>query len=245
MQIDGMIQILRSKKIIDCTPKEIIEKLSLIYMLVGLRPQHFPTQQEDVLLITFIKKHFARQGIDELYYAFELAITGELDIDDVKVYDQFTLEYLMRIMNSYKRHMIEKCKEIQTKIKPVEPEVPKLTDDDKRQEIDEWRIRIKKDGRLLPFYLYDWMKQLKIIDMEESEILKYYGKAIRIREHELRRNAETFGGDRKELKEFMHMKSNHFANITRDEERHIDSIFKRLVVIDKLNEDDQENGCKS
>lgn len=214
-------------------------------MLVGLRPQHFPTQQEDVLLITFIKKHFARQGIEELYYAFELAITGELDIDDVKVYDQFTLEYLMRIMNSYKRYMIEKCKEILTKIKPVEPEVPKLTDEDKRQDIEEWRIRIKTDSRLLPFYLYDWMKQLKMIDMEENEILRYYGKAIRIRENELRRNAEIDVDARKELKAFMHMKSNHFSNITKDEERNIDSIFKRLVVIDKLNESDQENGCKS
>lgn len=234
MQIDGIIQILRSKKIIDCTPKEIIEKLSIIYMLIGLRPQHFPTQQEDVLLITFIKKHFARQGIDELYYAFELAITGELDIDDVKVYDQFTLEYLMRIMNSYKRHMVEKCKEIQTKIKPIEPEIPIVTNEEKMKDIEEWKVRIKTEERMVPFYLYEWMKQLNLIDMEENEILKYYGKAIRIREHELRRNAEIFGGDRKEYKEFMQMKSNNFVNISRDEERNIDSIFKKLVVVDYL-----------
>jgi len=234
MQTDGIIKILKSKKIIDCSPKEIIEKLSIIYMMIGLRPQHFPTQIEDQMLLTFIKKHFGHKSIDELYLAFELAITGELEIDDVKVYDQFTLEYLMRIMNGYKRWLIIKSREIVDNIKPKELPIPPLTEQDKLQEIEEWRKKDSINYKLIPLYLYDWMFDYDYINLNDEDKIKLYSRSIKLRENELRNEAELFGGDKTTYRNFMRMKESNFENISPDEERIINTIFKKIAVFEFL-----------
>jgi hypothetical protein len=148
-------------------------------------------------------------------------------------------------MNSYKRYVNEKMRDIQSKIKPIQPEIPTITIEEKRQEIEEWKQKIHTNPILLPFYLYDWMKQLDMIQMGDTEISRYYAKAIRIRESELRQEAETSTRGRNVLREFLQMKSKNFTTITRDEEIQIESIYKKLVVINKLKESDKENGFKS
>jgi hypothetical protein len=234
MHKDGILQTLKSKKIIDCTPKEIIEKLSLIYMVIGLRPQHFPTMIEDNMIITFIKKHFGHKRIDELYLAFELAITGELDVEDVKVYDQFTLEYLMRIMNGYKRWLIIKSREIVEEQPVVEIDIPRLTDEDKKNEIEDWKKKKDVNLKLLPMYLFDWMYDYGYIDIDDDQKVEMYARAIKMRENELKREAELFCGDKKAYLNFMRMKVNNFENITREEEVTIDNIFRKLCVFEHL-----------
>jgi hypothetical protein len=234
MQTDGIMQILKSKRISDCTPREIIEKLSIIYMLIGLRPQHFPTQAEDVLILTFIKKHFGHKTIDELYLAFELAVTGQLDVKDVKVYDQFTIEYLMRIMNSYKTWLIEKAKEKHQISKPNMQELPPLTQQDKIDEINEWRAKESIDFKLIPIYLFDWMFEYGYIKMTDDEKIQFYSRAIKMREYRLRNEAEMFGGDKTTYRNFMKMKANNFQDITKDEEFQIDNIYRKIAVYEFL-----------
>lgn len=202
--------------------------------MIGLRPQHFPTQIEDQMLLTFIKKHFGHKSIDELYLAFELAITGELDIDDVKVYDQFTLEYLMRIMNAYKRWLIIKAKERTETMKPPPLEIPPLTEQDKLNEIDEWKKKDSINFRLIPLYLYDWMFDYDYIKLNDADKIMLYSRSIKLRENELRNEAEMFGGDKTTYRNFMKMKEMNFENITEDEERIINIIFKKIAVFEFL-----------
>ena len=228
------MQILKSKKIVDCTSREIIEKLSIIYMLIGLRPQHFPTQSEDVLILTFIKKHFGHKSIDELYLAFELAITGELDVEDIKVYDQFTLEYLMRIMNSYKRWLMIKAKERNEMMKPQMKELPPLTEQEKIDEIIEWKSKQTVHYKLLPMYLFDWMNQYGYMNMTDKDKILLYARATKLREFDLRNEAETFGGDKTPYRNFMRMKESNFENITPDEENKIESIFRKISIFEFL-----------
>jgi len=97
---------LKGKAMCVASDQEISLGLSKIYLLVGLRPHHFPTMEEDLFLFTFIRNHFGRKTLSEMEYAFELAVTNQLDIDDIKVYDQFTPEYFARIMNAYKRWLM-------------------------------------------------------------------------------------------------------------------------------------------
>lgn len=231
MQTDGIMQTLKSKKIVDCSPKEIIEKLSLIYMLIGLRPQHFPTQQEDILLLTFIKKHFGHKSIDELYFAFELAILGHLEIDDIKVYDQFTIEYLVRIMNCYRKWLLNKSKDMTKKIEY--PGVKELTNEDKIDEIKEWQTRQLPNFRLIPLYLYEWMVEFKYINLSVEQKLKLYHNAIELRTSELKNSAEN-EGNKTEYKNFMKLKNANFDNIPMDEIFRIDDIFKKIAVYEYL-----------
>jgi len=101
MPIDGIQKAIQSKTIFDAEPYEIGQRLAQIYIIVGLRTQHLPSKEIDLFIIQFIKKNYPTRKLDELVVAFEMGVKGDLDIDDVKVYDQFTIEYLCRIMNAY------------------------------------------------------------------------------------------------------------------------------------------------
>ena len=101
----GMInKAITGKRILDSTDSEIAKRLSLIYFMIGLRPHHFPTKEEDVFLFSYIRKNYPNTTLDEIYLAFDLAIKNVLDVSDIKCYDQFSIEYFVRIMTGYYRY---------------------------------------------------------------------------------------------------------------------------------------------
>ncbi len=69
-------------------------------ILVGLRGNNLPTDEEKLVLINFIKTNFANQTIAEIKLAFELAVAGRFTVD-VKTYENFSCEYFARIVNAY------------------------------------------------------------------------------------------------------------------------------------------------
>jgi len=93
---------LSGKFIGQSTENEVKDKLKIIYAMIGLRPQHFPVDEEKQFLHDYIFAKYGKKTLDELVLAFDLAIQGQLDIEDIKVYDQFTCEYLAKIMNGYR-----------------------------------------------------------------------------------------------------------------------------------------------
>lgn len=90
--------------IADCTEDEIKNKMTLIYSIVGLRTHHWPAGQEKSDLLDYIRMKYPKKTLSELVLAFDLAISGELELerDEIKVYDQFTILYLATIMTAYK-----------------------------------------------------------------------------------------------------------------------------------------------
>lgn len=152
---------LQDKMIKFSTEEEVKDKMKLIYSIVGLRPGYYPQDQEKKDLHDYIRLKYGNKTLSELVLAFDLAISNELDIpaDDVKVYDQFTIAYIARIMSAYKLWLIK-----QSKIAPKQNPKPVQMESVNDEEMQAWLKGVKKSFLagdykfdLLPVVLYDYL----------------------------------------------------------------------------------------
>ena len=90
MPIDTLLKAKKTTLISQCSNEEIGKRLSLIYFMIGLRPQHFPSPEEDLFIFNYLRINYGHKTLDELYLAFDLAIKGTTEVD-CKVYDQFSI----------------------------------------------------------------------------------------------------------------------------------------------------------
>lgn len=72
---------------------------------VGLRSQNIPSKEETIILYDHIRKNYGGHTIPEIDLAFELAITGQLDLNqsEVTCYENFSCIYLSTIINAYRK----------------------------------------------------------------------------------------------------------------------------------------------
>jgi len=89
-------------------------------ILVGLRGNNLPTDEEKLVLINFIKSNFANQTIAEIKLAFELAVAGKFTVD-VKTYENFSCEYFARIVNAYLDYARTETRAIPKQEEPAKP----------------------------------------------------------------------------------------------------------------------------
>ena len=86
-------------------------------VLVGLRGNNMPTEEEKFVLLNFIRSNFGNQTPEEIKLAFELALSGKLGID-AKCYENFSCEYFGRIMNAYIEYARQETKTVPKEIEP-------------------------------------------------------------------------------------------------------------------------------
>lgn len=193
-----------------------------IYVWIGLRKQHHPTDFEARVLMEFLRDTYPKMAKDELLAAFKLGIQGRLDVTDLNPFDQFSIPYLQKIIFSYRR-FVSNLWQQKPDDQPTSIE-NKMTNEEKRQEVEKYR-----DSNIpasnYPFYLYEWADQLGLINFSEGEKIQLYSEAIKIREDQIRAD-----GDRIEWKRFKAMKENHFKDISTSETAAINLIFKRLAI---------------
>lgn len=232
MPIDIIKKANQTPKILEISDSELAQQLSVIYFMIGLRPQHFPTPEEDKFLFAYIRTNFGHKGVKEIFLAFDLALKGLLDIEDIKVYDQFSIEYLMRIMNAYRLYCKRQFSEV---IKPnvITIEDVKLTHEDKLEEIQRWKEKKEIIFKILPTYLHDWLLELNIIEISNKDKLLKYSKATLMRENELRNDAEL-ENIKLPYRNFMQWKKDNFVDLPNDEILRIENIYKRIVTFEYL-----------
>jgi hypothetical protein len=80
--------------------EDLKQVLRYSMVLVGLRGNNMPTEEEKFVLLNFIRSNFGNQTPEEIKLAFELAISGKFAID-AKCYENFSCEYFGRIMKAY------------------------------------------------------------------------------------------------------------------------------------------------
>jgi hypothetical protein len=180
INIDKVSKVLGGKKILDSTEDEIKQKLKLIYLMIGLRPHHFPENEEKQFLHQYIFEKYGNKTLDEITLAFDLAIQGQLDVDDIKVYDQFSCEYLAKIMNGYRKWLLN----VFNNLKTIKKE-PMLTVEDKKQmsneEWEEWIIDIKKyPMEAIPNMLYEYLERVGKIKFSNTEKHEFMSSAINV-----------------------------------------------------------------
>ena len=163
----------------DCTEDEIKAKLTLIYSLVGLRPQHYPSGQEKIDLHNYIVLKYGQKTLGELVLAFDLAISGELEIsrDEVKVYDQFTIAYIANIMASYKKWL----RDINNSIVINKKIVMEMKNELTKQDWEDWMHDVKDyKVELIPVMLYDYLVKENLINLTTNEKNEFLKTAINI-----------------------------------------------------------------
>lgn len=102
---DVFKQVLTDVKISSCTDEQLKPALKYVMLLVGLRTATINQMDdiEKVMLISFIRRHYSGHTVSELRLAFDLAVAGKLDVKEVNCYENFTCEYLGKIMTAYRK----------------------------------------------------------------------------------------------------------------------------------------------
>lgn len=89
-------------------------------LLVGLRANNMPTDEEKFVLINFIKTNFANVTIAQIKLAFDMAVAGKLGVD-AKCYENFSCEFFGRIMARYLEFSAEETRVLSQRVIEDEP----------------------------------------------------------------------------------------------------------------------------
>lgn len=102
---DTLALALQSEKVIRCSDEQVKQVLRYIMIKVGLRAPNWPVEEEKAVLLDHIRKHYGTHGLEEIRLAFDMAVTGKLDLADNQVvcYENFTCTYFSTIMSAYRR----------------------------------------------------------------------------------------------------------------------------------------------
>lgn len=109
------------------------------------------------------------------------------------------------------------------------------TDAELESELLEYSQKNYSGGRLylLPLFLYDSLVKLGRLDLSEQAKVKKYNEAINFHESHLRYKTESFDHEAmKEYQAFLRLKNNHFENIDKKLTLILDSLHKKLYVLD-------------
>lgn len=108
--------------------EEIKQALRYVMVLVGLRANNMPSDEEKFVLLNFIRSNFGNQTPEEIKLAFEWAISGKINVD-VKCYENFSCEYFGRIMKAY----IEFASQETRHVKIIEEEAKEIPSEEEQK----------------------------------------------------------------------------------------------------------------
>jgi hypothetical protein len=94
--------------------EDLKQALRYSMILVGLRANNMPNDEEKFVLLNFIRSNFGNLTPEEIKLGFELAVAGKLNID-AKCYENFSCEYFGRIINAYMVYSTEQTRIIKQK----------------------------------------------------------------------------------------------------------------------------------
>lgn len=94
----------------------IKQALRFSMVLVGLRAANLPNEEETKVLIEYIQKYYGGHTAAEIKLAFEMAVAGKLDVEQVSCYENFTPLYFSSIMNAYREWAKVESKQVQPQV---------------------------------------------------------------------------------------------------------------------------------
>lgn len=82
--------------------------LRLQMLKVGIRAQNMPHDEEKAVLIAFVRKYWGNLTPEMVSEAFDLAITDKLELNSnqVNCYENFSCEFVGRILAAYRKYLI-------------------------------------------------------------------------------------------------------------------------------------------
>ena len=162
---------------------ELKQVLRYSMLLVGLRANNMPTEEEKFVLINFIKTNFANVTLAQIKMAFDMAVAGKLGVD-AKCYENFSCEFFGRIMARFLEYSAEETRIIAQRVVEDEP-LPKPSEAElKAQAIasaNMYAEQVLKDVNFKWFegglqYLYDVAKETNILRLSSEEKQEIWDK---------------------------------------------------------------------
>lgn len=92
--------------------KRIGDVLSIVYEMIGLKPDNYPTPNYAKVIADYVVRRYGSLAPEELGDAFELAIAGELKVGIVH-YQSFDLPLLSRVLNAYITYRDKSIKKVE------------------------------------------------------------------------------------------------------------------------------------
>jgi len=176
--------------------EDIKEVLRYSMLLVGLRGNNLPTEEEKFVLTNFVRSNFGNQTPEEIKIAFEMAVAGKLQVD-AKCYENFSCEYFGRIMNAYLEFARQEIKNLpkpieQVKEKPSDQELKKQAIDTANEYANQIRYCEKNDKKFTFIagglsILFDYLEQFKIQTISKEERFELWEKYSGIKDIEERK----------------------------------------------------------
>lgn len=97
--------VLQDERIAKCSSDEPLRQaLRYAMIIVGLRADNFPQEEEKRVLLQFIAQNYGGHTPSEIKLAFDMAVTGKLNLDKKEVicYENFSVLYFSQVMNAYR-----------------------------------------------------------------------------------------------------------------------------------------------
>jgi hypothetical protein len=92
---------LSGKRLTDATVQQLDQLFRRCMIKVGIRANNLPSKEETLVLYDHLLKHYGRHTIEEIDLAFEMAITGKLEVD-ANPFENFSCAYISRIINAFR-----------------------------------------------------------------------------------------------------------------------------------------------
>jgi len=156
--------------------EDIKQALRYSMILVGLRSNNMPSDEEKFVLINFIRSNFGNLTPEEIKLAFEYAVAGKFNID-AKCYENFSCEYFGRIIKAYNEFAFEETRILRGKSKEIDS-LPMPTNDILKQQAIEtanmYADQLRKNSDFKWIYgglnhLFDILIMVEIIDNIEIQ----------------------------------------------------------------------------
>lgn len=183
---------IQETKIATCENERLTEALRYAMITVGIRANNLPSQLEFDVLKNFVRRNFGGHSPSEIKLAFELATACRLDLEDAKAYENFSCEYLGRILAAYRRWASAQMKLAPT-VTPPEKQL-KAPDADWR-ELCNYHYQKFLTGKyavaLWPWQLYEEFEKYGFIYEGEYE---HYLQAAKNRMADGYQKAHSFAG---------------------------------------------------
>lgn len=143
---------------------------------VGLRANNIPADIEKQVLIDHLVTHYGNHTHEEIKLAFDLAITGKLDVDP-NCFENFSCVYVSRILNAYRSWAAKTYKSV-VKEKQKEPVKEELSDIVWQEMWNKVSMEVRTKN--LPYFavyesLFEWSKKQGMIEksgLKKADFLK-------------------------------------------------------------------------
>lgn len=175
---NGFAQALQSESLQTASNEQIGQVLRLAMLMVGIRAQNLPSDEEKMVLLAFIRSKYGGHKLAELRLAFELAVAGELNLGEsgATCYENFSCEYIGRIMSAYRQWAKEQHKAL-----PIEPpkglleyRMPRIDWADEWEHVKEMAAAGNIEKCIIVTPLYDWLAENGLINLSGPEKKQFY-----------------------------------------------------------------------